>query len=95
MINELKKVLNDFKIQYPKDKQKRLFQKLLQDTDFIVDVDTTNKYVVDDPDDDIFVQTAISANADYIISQDKHLLKLKKIKDIEIIHPGEFLIKIA
>ena len=44
----------------------------------------------DDPNDNLFVETAVAGNADYIVSQDKHLLKLKEFKKIKIITPEEF-----
>ncbi len=56
----------------------------------IVEVDKSKKYVDKDPDDDIFVQTAFSGNADYIVSQDKHLLSLEIDK---ILKPKQFLKK--
>ena len=46
--------------------------------------------VKDDPKDDIFIETAVAGNVDYIISQDNHLLKLKKFRGIKIITPEEF-----
>tara|TARA_Y100000310_G_scaffold162838_1_gene162786 strand:- start:53 stop:469 length:417 start_codon:yes stop_codon:yes gene_type:complete len=47
--------------------------------------------VKEDPDDNKFIEAATEANADYIISQDKHLLKIKKYKNIKILTPEEFL----
>ena len=47
--------------------------------------------VKDDPKDNIFIETAVAGNADYLISQDNHLLKLKEFKGIKIITPEEFL----
>ena len=46
--------------------------------------------VKDDPKDDIFIETAVAGNVDYIISQDNHLLKLKEFRGIKIITPDEF-----
>ena len=50
----------------------------------------SEKAVKDDPKDDKFINCALSANAD-IISGDRHLLKLKKYKDIKIMTAKEFL----
>jgi len=44
-----------------------------------------------DPDDDKFINCAISGEIQNIISGDKDLLVLKKIKEIEIITAAEFL----
>jgi putative PIN family toxin of toxin-antitoxin system len=40
--------------------------------------------IKDDPIDNIFIECAITANANYIVSGDKHLLKLKEFKGIQI-----------
>lgn len=47
--------------------------------------------IKDDPDDNIILECAVEGNVDFIISQDKHLLKLKGFKEIKIITPEEFL----
>ena len=44
-----------------------------------------------DPDDDKFINCAMSGGAPYIVSGDKDLLVLKKIGDIEIIMVSDFL----
>jgi len=46
---------------------------------------------IDDSDDLKFVECAVAAKANYIISGDKHLLSLKDCNDIQIIFPSEFL----
>ena len=44
-----------------------------------------------DPDDNIFINCAISGAAEYIVSGDKDLLVLKKIGGLEIITAANFL----
>ena len=60
----------------------------------IVDPKKKLKVVKDDPDDDKFLETALEGNADYIVSQDKHLLKLKEFRGIKIVNEREFLRRI-
>ena len=48
--------------------------------------------VCDDPDDNKFLECASAADAAYIISGDKHLLKLKQFKEIKILNPKDFLV---
>jgi putative PIN family toxin of toxin-antitoxin system len=48
------------------------------------------RHVPGDPDDDPIVQTAISAKADYLITADKALLDLRKVRDVEIITAEQF-----
>lgn len=50
------------------------------------------KVVKDDPKDDMVLECALSCNVQYIITGDKHLLKLKEFKGIKIATAKEFLI---
>jgi hypothetical protein len=47
--------------------------------------------VVTDPDDNKFIEAALEGKAQYIVSQDKHLLVLKEYRGIKFIHPDKFL----
>ncbi|OGK11243.1 MAG: putative toxin-antitoxin system toxin component, PIN family [Candidatus Riflebacteria bacterium RBG_13_59_9] len=47
--------------------------------------------VHEDPHDDKFIECAVGAGADYIVSGDRHLLKLKSYKGIPIVTPAELL----
>lgn len=47
--------------------------------------------IKDDPDDNKFLECAIAASAEYIISGDKHLLILKQFRDIKVVSPAEFV----
>jgi len=76
------------------DKQIKVFKEnILEFTNIIK---TTNKisYIKDDADDDKILECAISAESDYIISGDKHLIKLKSFRNIKILKPADFLISI-
>ena len=57
----------------------------------MVEITGKLKVIKEDSDDDKFIETALNGNADYIITQDKHLLKLKEYNNIKIIHPKEFI----
>jgi putative PIN family toxin of toxin-antitoxin system len=53
---------------------------------------TTKIHVVEEHSaDDKFIECAQSANADYIISGDKHLLKIAYYKQTKIISVSEFI----
>lgn len=56
----------------------------------IIEPDDTDLYSRD-PDDDKFVQCAVSGKALYIVSGDSDLLELGQAKDVEIITVSEFL----
>ncbi|MFH1284400.1 MAG: putative toxin-antitoxin system toxin component, PIN family [Candidatus Peregrinibacteria bacterium] len=47
--------------------------------------------IKDDPSDDKFLACAIASGADFIVSGDKHLLKLKSFQDIPIVAPRQFI----
>jgi len=47
--------------------------------------------VKEDSDDNIVLECAVEAKADYILSYDNHLLKLKEFNGIKIVKPEEFL----
>ena len=47
--------------------------------------------VKDDPDDDKFIECAVECSAEFIVSGDKHLLKKKKYKGIDIMNAATFL----
>ena len=43
-----------------------------------------------DPDDDKFIDCAVSGGADFIVSGDAHLLDLKSVLNVKIIKPNIF-----
>lgn len=49
------------------------------------------RVISEDPEDDKFIECAISCNADYIISGDRHLINLKEYEGIKIVNSVEFL----
>lgn len=47
--------------------------------------------VSEDPDDNIVLECALESGSKYIITYDKHLLKLGEFRGIKIIRPEEYL----
>ena len=47
--------------------------------------------IKEDSDDNKILECAVEGNADYIVSQDNHLLNLKEFRGIKIVTPEEFL----
>lgn len=47
--------------------------------------------VLEDPNDDKILECAVEGESDYIITNDKHLLKLKEFEGIKIVTPDYFL----
>jgi len=53
--------------------------------------ETKVNIITDDPSDNRLLETALAARADCVISGDKHLLRLKRFRNIPILRPAEFL----
>lgn len=89
---EIKRVLD-----YPKFKfttqQKVRFLKILYEIARIIKTKIKIDIIKEDPSDNILLEAAIEGKTDFIITGDKHLLKLKTFKDTIIITPKEFLNK--
>lgn len=88
-------------VYYPKFKpvlETKIFspEKILISYESLIEIRSINKEYEDlkiiknDPDDDEFLKIAKSNNCKIIISQNKHLIKIKKYEDIHIIEPEEF-----
>ena len=89
IIKEITEVLlNKFKLNY--DDVERIFLDFSSFT-ILVKPFQPLKIIKQDPDDDKFLECAISCNANYIISGDRHLLNLKEYKGIRIVNSSEFL----
>jgi uncharacterized protein len=89
IIDELTNTLKDFKIKMPENLI-REWRNLIIKNSIIVD-SKIKLNITKHEEDNKFIEIAISGNADYIISQDKHLLEIKEYKEIKIITPEEFL----
>jgi len=78
-----------------KIKDKNLEMKMTVDKlismSFIIEPQEGLNIVRDDPDDNKILECAIEGDVNYIVSQDKHLLKLKEFRGIKIVNPKEFL----
>ena len=88
-ISEIIKILKDFKIKLPDDMIREWVDLIIRNS-IIVEPKEKINIVKDDLKDNIFIEIAVAGNVDYIVSQDKHLLKLKKFRGIKIITPEEF-----
>ena len=87
ILEEFAKVLKrDFK--YEDEEVSNIIIKIMFFTNIIepsVDLDV----VLEDPDDNKIIECAIESESDYIVSYDKHLLKIKEYKSIKILTPEE------
>lgn len=67
------------------------FLDLLRDQVLWVEPDEVVQVIEDDPDDDKYLACAVAANAQFIISGDRHLRDLERYQGIEILTPAAFL----
>ena len=47
--------------------------------------------VKDDPSDNLVLDCAVAADADYLVTGDKHLLQLQKCGTVKILNPQQFM----
>ncbi len=89
-LDELKRVLNYPKFKFT-EQQKTKFLEILSEISTIVKTKSTLDIVKEDETDNIFLELALETDADYIISGDKHLRKLKQFRKTKIVSASEFL----
>ncbi|TAL54982.1 MAG: putative toxin-antitoxin system toxin component, PIN family [Nanoarchaeota archaeon] len=89
IISEITRVLKDFKIKMP-DNMIKNWVSLIESNSLVVEPKEKIRAVKDDPKDDMFIEAAVTGKAEFIVSKDKHLLKLKEFRKIKIIRPAEF-----
>ena len=85
------KLLNKF--HFPQEQTQNYVQLLLQSFELVQPA--VKVKVVEDASDNKIIEAAIEAKANYIVTSDRHLLKIKKYLRIEILAPVEFLQKIG
>ena len=91
ILDELVKTLKDFKIQMP-DEMIEEWRNLIIENSIIVEPTTKLDVIKEDPDDNKFLEAGVTGKANFIISQDNHLLKLKEYQGIKIVSPEELLL---
>ncbi len=89
IIKEVRKVLaRDFALE--KQEIDNIIDSVAYFTHFIETKEKVN-VVKEDPDDDKIIECALACEAEFIVSQNKHLLKLNKFRNIKIVSPEKFL----
>ena len=88
ILDEFTRTLKNFKIQMPEEMIEE-WRNLIIANSIMVEPTIKLSVVKDDPDDDKFIEAGITGKSDFIISQDKHLLKLKEYQGMKIISPEE------
>jgi len=92
MLSDLVSVLKRQKFKkYLTSADIRLFQNDICRTGKLVPLKSKFKVVAEDPDDDMIIRTAYDANANFIVSGDRHLLALEEFNGIRILTVDQML----
>jgi len=92
ILAELAEISHDPKIRrYVSENDVSTFLKNLASVSRIIQITSKFHVVLEDPDDDIILRTARDGKAAYLVSGDRHLLKLERFRRIRIITVNEML----
>ena len=89
-IAEFERVLGYDRLPFTEAEQEQ-YPALIRAEATVVDPDASVQLIDDDPDDDLFLEIALEAEAEYIVSGDPHLTELGSFRGIDIVPPSEFL----
>lgn len=87
---EFERVLEYDHLPFTAREQER-FPKLLRKEATIVHPETAVAEIDEDPDDDMFLECAVEADADFLLSGNDHVLDVEQFRGTEIVSPAAFL----
>lgn len=90
ILDEYQRIGAELALQF-RDVDLKAFLDLLTVQAEIVLAPTLAPVIRDDPSDDKFLEAAVAGKAPYIISGDKHLLKLSVFQGIQVLKPRDFV----
>jgi len=91
ILEEYIKVLSYPKFELPEEQIKEIIGKEFLPFAEVVALKTSVSVIKEDPFDNVFLSTALDGKASFIVSGDRHLLRLTRYKDIRIIELSDFL----
>jgi len=104
IINQILEEKIQFFVSHPlKREYYKILRREISDTEYSIRIDQLlniakqieihdiQRVVLDDPEDDKVLATALAAEADFLISEDKHLLDLPPLEKLKILKPKEYL----
>ncbi len=89
IFDELKRVLNYPEFKFSQAEIDEFLDQILEVAS-LVETEIRVDIIKDDPSDNKFLECAITMGADYIISRDPHILKIKEFEGIKIKSPEVF-----
>jgi len=90
ILSEYKRVTDEISYKYPHIDIAPIIE-LVTIHGQLIDTKGIEISICEDPDDDKFIECAITGKCEIIVSGDKHLLKLAGYKGIKILRPHEFV----
>ena len=91
LLAEYHEILEELRLDYPDRAPVEWVNALTEAATLVFPTDRASG-VTTDPDDEMILECALAAEADYIVSGDKkHLLALRQFRGIPIISPSDFL----
>ena len=90
IVQELVVTLRDFKIKMSEEMINQWRDMIIENSKMVIP-EFKLDIVKDDLSDNKFFEAAVVGEADYIVSQDKHLLKVKEYGEVKVINPEDFV----
>ena len=90
IIDEVVRVLMSFKIPLEPEDISWWESLILEKSSLVFPIEHLD-VVKNDPADNKFIEAAVEGNAQYIVSQDRHLLDIGEFRGIRTVTPEEFL----
>lgn len=91
LLAEYHETVEELRLEYPKREPVEWVNVLTESAGLIFPTERATG-ATSDPDDEMILECALAAEADYIVSGDKkHLLPLREFQGIPIVSPAEFL----
>lgn len=90
ILEEFVQVLRSFKIRMDEGMIEE-WQRMIIENSIIVEPLQKLEVVKSDSSDNKFFEAAAAGNAQYIVSQDRHLLQVREYEEIDVLTPSEFL----
>ena len=90
ILNELQRVMDYPKFKFTEEQKKEFLSEILE-VAIIHEIVNHEKVITADDADNIFLDAALAADAQVIVSGDRHLLNLGEFKGIRILSARDFL----
>jgi uncharacterized protein len=95
LLAEYQETVQELRLDYPGRKCVEWVEALTESAELVFPVERAPG-ATPDPDDEMILECALAAEADFIVSGDKkHLLALRQFEGIPIVSPAEFLRHLA